>query len=48
ARPPLTTVRQPIVGMGRALAERLLTGIEQGEPVESVQLPTELVLRATH
>jgi DNA-binding LacI/PurR family transcriptional regulator len=48
SRPPLTTVRQPIVGMGTALAERLLSGIEKDEPVESMVMPTELVLRATH
>jgi LacI family transcriptional regulator len=48
ARPPLTTVRQPVVGMGTALAEHLLAGIERGAPVESSTMPTELVLRATH
>jgi DNA-binding LacI/PurR family transcriptional regulator len=48
ARPPLTTVRQPVVRMGTALAEHLLAGIERGGPVESSVLPTELVLRATH
>ncbi len=48
ARPPLTTVRQPVVGMGRTLAEHLLAGIERGAQVESSIMPTELVLRATH
>lgn len=48
SRPALTTVRQPIVGMGRALAQRLLDGIERGGPAASTVLPTELVLRDSH
>lgn len=47
ARPALTTIRQPTVAMGTALAEGLLSGIERGEPVRPVIMPTELVLRET-
>jgi DNA-binding LacI/PurR family transcriptional regulator len=43
--PPLTTVRQPIVDIGRAMA-RLLITIAAGEDVpHSVVLPTELIIR---
>jgi len=43
--PPLTTVRQPIVEIGRQLA-RLMVRVIAGEQVESaVLLPTELVVR---
>ena len=44
--PPLTTVRQPIVEMGRTMASQLL-GLINGEPQrsEAVVLPTELVIR---
>ena len=43
--PPLTTVRQPIMEIGRQMARQLLSLIagEQVEPV--VVLPTELILR---
>jgi DNA-binding LacI/PurR family transcriptional regulator len=43
--PPLTTVRQPILEIGRQLARHLLR-LAAGEEVEpSVVLPTELILR---
>ncbi|MHA6625665.1 LacI family DNA-binding transcriptional regulator [Pseudonocardia sichuanensis] len=45
ARPAITSVRQPIVAMGQALAERLLAGIESGEPQDPLVMPTEIVLR---
>jgi DNA-binding LacI/PurR family transcriptional regulator len=46
--PPLTTVRQPIVDMGRTLARQML-GLVDGEPdvPSAVVLPTELVVRAS-
>jgi DNA-binding LacI/PurR family transcriptional regulator len=45
--PGLTTVRQPIVAMGEALATRLLAGIEAGEAREPLVIDTELVVRET-
>jgi DNA-binding LacI/PurR family transcriptional regulator len=43
--PPLTTIRQPIVELGRAMTRQLLR-IAAGEPVEqALLLPTELVVR---
>jgi DNA-binding LacI/PurR family transcriptional regulator len=45
ARPAITTVRQPIVAMGAALAERLLDGIEQDEALPPLVLGTELIVR---
>ncbi|WP_167391742.1 substrate-binding domain-containing protein, partial [Streptomyces humi] len=52
--PPLTSVRQPIVEMGRAMIDLLLTEIADRRPVESrgperkhAVLPTELVIRAS-
>ncbi len=45
--PPLTTVRQPIVEIGRQMARQLLR-LVNGEVIESaVVLPTELVLRGS-
>ncbi|WP_089157505.1 LacI family DNA-binding transcriptional regulator [Micromonospora sp. NBS 11-29] len=45
--PPLTTVRQPIVDLGRAMTRQLLR-IAAGEHVEqALLLPTELILRAS-
>jgi DNA-binding LacI/PurR family transcriptional regulator len=45
--PPLTTVRQPIVDMGRTMA-RLIIGLVNAAPnVTSVVLPVELVVRAS-
>jgi DNA-binding LacI/PurR family transcriptional regulator len=45
ARPAITSVRQPIVAMGQALAGRLLAGIDSGEPQDPVVMRTEIVLR---
>jgi DNA-binding LacI/PurR family transcriptional regulator len=46
AQPALTTVRQPMVEMGRALATLLLDQITHGgEPQAPVILPTEIVRR---
>src|SRR4051812_27188985 len=48
SEPPLTTVRQPIVDMGRTMARQLL-GLINDEPhqADAVVLPTELVIRAS-
>lgn len=47
-RPQLTTVRQPIEAMGRALAQLLLRRIEQpNEPPNHVIFATELIIRAS-
>jgi LacI family transcriptional regulator len=46
--PPLTTVRQPLEQMGRAAAKLLLEIIaEPDNPLPRIELPTELVIRAT-
>jgi DNA-binding LacI/PurR family transcriptional regulator len=45
--PAITTVRQPIIAMGEALATRLLAVIERGEPLEPMVMSTEIVLRET-
>ncbi|MFI5932616.1 LacI family DNA-binding transcriptional regulator [Actinoplanes sp. NPDC051494] len=46
--PALTTVRQPIVDMGRTMARLLLGVVDDHRDVpESVVLPTELVVRAS-
>lgn len=47
ATPALTTVRQPAVGMGQAMAELLVQIIEDRPHAEHLILPTELVLRAS-
>ncbi len=44
--PPLTTVRQPLVDKGRAAADLLLELIA-GRPPRRIQLPIELVVRAS-
>ncbi|MGF6276062.1 DNA-binding LacI/PurR family transcriptional regulator [Massilia sp. UYP11] len=44
--PRLTTIRQPIGAAGRALVEALLAQID-GRPAASMELPTELVVRAS-
>ncbi|MDG4835385.1 LacI family DNA-binding transcriptional regulator [Micromonospora sp. WMMD967] len=45
--PPLTTVRQPIVELGRAMTRQLLR-LAAGETIEQrVMLPTELIRRAS-
>jgi LacI family transcriptional regulator len=45
--PALTTVRQPLVGMGYLATQRLLKTIEDemAEPLGYIELPTELILR---
>ncbi|GAB4048301.1 LacI family DNA-binding transcriptional regulator [Catellatospora paridis] len=45
--PPLTTVRQPILELGRELARQLLRVIAGEEVPAAVVLPTELVVRAS-
>ena len=45
--PKLTTVRQPIREMGNVAAKLLLEQLRYVQPVASVQLPTELVVRAS-
>ncbi|MCF0092453.1 LacI family DNA-binding transcriptional regulator [Micromonospora sp. NPDC049114] len=45
--PPLTTVRQPIVELGRRMTQQLLR-LAAGEEIEqSLMLPTELIVRAS-
>jgi DNA-binding LacI/PurR family transcriptional regulator len=43
--PPLTTIRQPIVGIGRRMARQLLSLVAGQEIEPIVTLPTELVIR---
>jgi DNA-binding LacI/PurR family transcriptional regulator len=45
--PPLTTMRQPIIGQGREMARQLLRLISGEEIPHAVVLPTELVVRAS-
>ena len=45
--PPLTTVRQPMVDKGRAAAELLLEQIDGGAAPRRVELPIELIVRAS-
>ncbi|MEV4636000.1 LacI family DNA-binding transcriptional regulator [Actinoplanes sp. NPDC049548] len=46
--PPLTTVRQPIVDMGRTMARQMLGLVDERTDVPpAVVLPTELVVRAS-
>ena len=46
--PPLTTVRQPIVDMGRTMARQMLGLVNDEQDVpRAVVLPTELVVRAS-
>ena len=47
AVPKLTTVRQPVREMGKVAAELLLGQLRHDKPTASVQLPTELVIRAS-
>jgi LacI family transcriptional regulator len=47
AYPKLTTVRQPIKEMGEVAVNLLLEQLRQGQPAQSVELPTELVIRAS-
>jgi len=43
--PPLTTVRQPILTIGRELARMVLRLAAGEEITSSVVLPTELIIR---
>ncbi len=43
--PPLTTVRQDRVAMGRGAVERLVALIEEAEEVSPLVLPTQLIIR---
>jgi DNA-binding LacI/PurR family transcriptional regulator len=46
--PPLTTVRQPIVDMGRTMARQILGLVDdRADVVRSVVLPVELVVRGS-
>ena len=45
--PPLTTVRQDLVTLGRLGVERLLAWIDGAEPGDPVRQPPELVVRAS-
>lgn len=47
ARPPLTTVHQPVEAMGSRLAELLIDAIDGAAGAGSVVVPTELVVRAS-
>jgi len=45
--PPLTTVRQDLVTLGRLGVERLISRIDGADPGEPVRQPPELVVRAS-
>ena len=48
SEPPLTTVRQPAMEMGRTMARQMLRLVNDEPDVpEAVVLPTELVIRAS-
>jgi DNA-binding LacI/PurR family transcriptional regulator len=47
ANPALTTVRQPIAGLGRTMCEHLLDRIKGPPPARFTVLPVELILRAS-
>ena len=47
AAPPLTTVRQPMADMGRAIATALLEMVDTRAPRPPLVLPTEIVRRAS-
>lgn len=43
---PLTTVRQPAYELGKRAAQKLIKLIEnEDEPVENIEIKTELVIR---
>lgn len=48
-RPPLTTIRQDIEGMGRLMVRMLVRGLDLRSvtPPDSVIMPTDLVRRAS-
>jgi DNA-binding LacI/PurR family transcriptional regulator len=45
ADPPLTTVRQPILEIGRSLARQLLRLLDGEDVPNAYMLPTELIIR---
>ena len=45
--PPLTTVRQPIVDIGRTMARQIVGVVNDEDVAEAVLLPTELVVRGS-
>jgi DNA-binding LacI/PurR family transcriptional regulator len=45
--PELTTVRQPVVELGRVMADLLVTRMSGGDVPEETVLPTELVVRGS-
>jgi LacI family transcriptional regulator len=45
--PPITTIRVPVVEMGRRVAEALLQRLETGAEITSRELPVELVVRGS-
>lgn len=45
--PELTTVNQPVMDLGHAVADCLLAKIERREPAVPATLPVELVVRAS-
>ena len=45
--PPLTTVRQDLVTLGRLGVDRLLARIDGADPADPVRQPPELVIRAS-
>jgi DNA-binding LacI/PurR family transcriptional regulator len=47
ADPPLTTVRQPLEGLGAAMARLLLDQVDGSAPPRGVVLQTELVVRSS-
>jgi DNA-binding LacI/PurR family transcriptional regulator len=47
ASPPLTTVRQPMAEMGRAMAAALLEMVDDGGPRPPQILPTEVIRRSS-
>src|SRR6202012_1993505 len=47
AYPPLTTIRQPLRGMGATAAEVLIRKIEHNETVEDISVRPELIVRSS-
>jgi len=45
AKPPLTSIKEPLFELGRAAAIELITQIEGGEQLSEVQIPTSLIIR---
>jgi DNA-binding LacI/PurR family transcriptional regulator len=47
ATPPLTTIRQPVADIGRAMAEVLVRRLAGEDPAQTTILPVDLVHRHT-